>query len=105
MDKDKILEAARKNKSRGKEYEKKESIRSGLVGTLVALTVGIALFLVEYLVANSVNVGMIAVGMTACGVQSLYEGVMLKKSYLILMGVIQSAIAILAIVLFVVKAI
>ena len=45
-----------------------------LLGTLVALLVGIGLFLLEYFINNSVNVGFIAVGMTASGVQSLYEG-------------------------------
>lgn len=102
MDNEKILEAARKNKNRGKEYENKESTRSGLMGTLAALIVGIVLFLIEYFVSNSVNVGMIAVGMTACGVQSLYEGIKLKKSYLTVTGIIQSIMAVCAIVMFIV---
>lgn len=44
MNNEKILEAARKNKNRGKEFEQKESTRSSLLGTLVALLVGIGLF-------------------------------------------------------------
>ena len=35
MNNEKILEAARKNKNRGKEFEQKESTRSSLLGTLV----------------------------------------------------------------------
>ena len=42
MNNEKILEAARKNKNRGKEFEQKESTRSSLLGSLVALLVGIA---------------------------------------------------------------
>ena len=41
MNNEKILEAARKNKNRGKEFEQKESTRSSLLGTLVSLRVGI----------------------------------------------------------------
>lgn len=103
MDNEKILAAARKNKNRGKEYENKESTRSGIMGTLMALIVGTGLFLIEYFVMNSVNVGMIAVGMTACGVQSLYEGIKLRKNYLTVIGVVQSIIAIISIIVFIVQ--
>ncbi len=97
MNNEKILEAARKNKNRGKEFEQKESTRSSLLGTLVALLVGIGLFLLEYFINNSVNIGFIAVGMTALGVQSLYEG----KLYLTVIGAIQTLIALIAILAFV----
>ena len=56
MNNEKILEAARKNKNRGKKFEQKESTRSNLLGTLVALLVGMGLFLLEYFVDNSVNI-------------------------------------------------
>lgn len=101
MNNEKILEAARNNKNRGKEFEQKESTRSSLLGTLIALLVGIGLFLLEYFVNNSVNIGLIAIGMTSFGVQSLYEGIKIKKSYLILIGAIQTSIALIAILAFV----
>ena len=101
MNNEKILEAARKNKSRGREYENKESTRSSLLGVLIALLVGIGLFLLEYLINDTVNVGFIAIGMTASGVQSLYEGIKLKKWYLVICGIVQTLIAVMAILLFV----
>ena len=100
MDKEKILAAARSEKHKGKEFEHKESTRSGLLGSAIALLVGIILFLLEYFVKNSVNVGLIAVGMTSTGVDSFYEGVKLKRHYLTIIGVIQILIAIFAILSF-----
>lgn len=105
MDTEKILETARKSKSRGMEYENKETTRSSMLGSFIALLVGISLFLVEYFVMNSVNVGMIAVGMTAASVQSLYEGIKLKKLYLIVFGIIQVIITIFAILIFIRQAV
>lgn len=101
MNNEKILEAARKNKNRGKEFEQKESTRSSLLGTLVALLVGIGLFLLEYFINDTVNIGFIAVGMTASGVQSLYEGLKVRKLYLTIIGAIQTLIALIAILAFV----
>lgn len=74
MNNEKILEAARKNKNRGKEFEQKESTRSSLLGTLVALLVGIGLFLLEYFINDTVNIGFIAVGMTASGYSRFTRG-------------------------------
>ena len=71
------------------------------MGTLAALLVGIGLFLLEYFVNNSVNIGFIAVGMTASGVQSLYEGITVRKPYLTVLGAIQTLIALIAILAFV----
>ena len=101
MNNEKILEAARKNKNRGKEFEQKESTRSSLLGTLVALLVGIGLFLLEYFINDTVNIGFIAVGMTASGVQSLYEGLKVRKLSLTVIGAIQTLIALIAILAFV----
>lgn len=103
MDKEKILAAARNEKYRSKELENKESIRSSLLGSAVALVVGIALFLLEYFVQDSVNVGLVAVGMSATGVDALYEGFKLKRHYMTVIGVSQMIIAILAILLFIAK--
>ena len=100
MNNESILNAARKE-SRGKEYDNKVLSRSNLLGSLIALLVGVVLFLVEYFVKNSVNIGLIAVGMTAACVQSLYEGIKLKKLYLIVFGIIQVIIAIFAILIFI----
>ena len=103
MEKDEILSAARIDKQRGKEFENKESARSNLLSSAVALLVGVALFVLEYLLNKTVNVGLIAVGMTAAGVDSFYEGVRLKRHYMTAIGVIQMLAAVFAILIFVAK--
>lgn len=101
MEKKQILEAAQKNKNRGCEYENKESVKSSLLGAVIAILVGIALFLVEYFAQGSVNVSLIAVGMTAACVQSLYEGIKNKKTYLIIIGCIETLVVIFAFLVFI----
>ena len=101
MDNKAILEAARNNKGRGQEYENKESVRSSLLGSAIAIFVGVILFLVEYYAKDSVNVSLIAVGMTAACVQSLYEGIKTKKTHLIVIGCVELIIVIFALLIFI----
>ena len=101
MNSEKILEAARKNKTRGQEFENEESDRGNLLGTFVTILVGTILFLLEYYICKSINIGLVAVGMTFVGTQSLYEGTRIKKIHLIIMGAIASLIAIIAILAFI----
>lgn len=101
MNKEKILESARNNKEKGMEFENKIATRSSILGCLVAVIVGIGLFLLEYFIKDSTNVGLIAVGMTALGTQSLYEGIKVKKIYLIIVGAIQLIITLFAILVFI----
>ncbi len=101
MDNKTILEVARSNKTRGQEYENKASVRSNLLGSAIALIVGVILFLVEYFVKNSINVSLIAVGMTAACVQSLYEGIKTKRIYLIIIGCVEAIIVLFALLIFI----
>ncbi len=103
MDNKTILEAARSNKIRGQEYENKASVRSNLLGSAIALIVGVILFLVEYFIKGSINVSLIAVGMTATCVQSLYEGIKTKKIYLIVIGCVEAIIVLFALLAFIVQ--
>lgn len=103
MDKDKILAAARDDKHRGGEFENKETARSGLLSSAIALLVGVVLFLLEYFINGTVNVGLIAVGMTAAGVDSIYEGIKLKRNYMTVIGIVQLLVAIFAILIFIAK--
>lgn len=103
MDKEKILAAARNEKHRGKEFENKETTRSGLLGSAIAMLVGLVLFLLEYFLKDSVNIGLIAVGMTATGVDALYEGIKLKRHHMTIIGIFQMLIAFFAILLFIAK--
>ena len=103
MDKDKILAAARDDKHRGEEFENKETARSGLLSSAIALLVGVVLFQLEYFINGTVNVGQIAVGMTAAGVDSIYEGIKLKRNYMTVIGIVQLLVAIFAILIFIAK--
>ena len=60
-----------------------------------------AIFLVlcllfEYLKNGSFNWGIAAIVLTACATQSLYEGIKLKKAPWIIVGLIQSILAVVA---------
>ena len=93
MEKDKILAAARNEKYRGKEYENKQATRGNLLSSFVALIVGAVLFCLECILKGSLNFGLFAVGMTAVGVQYLYEGITVKKLRMVVIGIIYLAIA------------
>ena len=105
MDKDKILEAARRDKYRGREYENEEGMRGSLLSVAVSLIVGVGLFVLEYYTKRTVNIGLIAVGFTVAGVDSLYEGIKLKRTGMKIMGIVMSLTAIAAIALFVGQAV
>lgn len=101
MDNQKILEAARKNKNRGKEFENKVSARSCLVGTFVLLIVGVGLILLEYINRGSFNFGLIAVCLTGAGTQLLVEGISYKKLSVIIISILPILIAVFFVLLFI----
>ena len=101
MNNEKILEAARKNKNRGKEFEENKTNRSYLWGNIVTLFIGTVLFLLEYFIKGTVNKGLLAVAMTFAAVQFLYEGYSVKKIYLIVLGGIMTLIAVIFILAFI----
>ena len=67
MNNKEILEAARRNKERGKEYENKEITRSNSIGLIAAIVVGLVLYLLEYFLKGNMNVGVGAVVDDSCG--------------------------------------
>jgi len=97
-----ILIAARKE-NKGKEYEDRASIRGSMLGGVVAIFLGLTLFLLEYCVKGTVNIGLIAIGMTASSVQSLYEGIKTKRIWMIVSGIIQGLVALFAIIAFILQ--
>lgn len=101
MEKEKILEAARVDKNRGKEFENKQAVRGSLISALFALFVGIGLFCLECIMKGTLNFGLVAVGMTAVGAQYLYEGITVKKVHMIILGVIYSVLALFFVLAFI----
>lgn len=101
MDKNKILAAARIEKHRGKEFENKETTRSSLLSGSIAMLLSVALFLLEYFIKDSVNVSLIAVGMTQASISSIYEGIKLRRHYMSVIGIFYALIAVVAIFIFI----
>ena len=93
IDKNEILKAVKSEKTKSKEYEDRVGIKSNVVGLLAALIVGIILFLVEYFVKKTWNIALVAVFMTAAGVQMLYEGIRIKSVWRVIIGTVQVLIA------------
>ena len=89
MDKNSILAAAQADKYRGQEYERNESIRSNLLSSAIALTVGAILFLLEVFVFKRWNLSLIIVILSFAGVDSLYEGIKFRRYHMTAIGVIQ----------------
>lgn len=101
MTREEILSAARDNKERGKEYESKVSISSGLFAALMAFLVCAVLFGLQYWIQGTVNYGLIAVGLTAVAADALYEGIKFRKAWRIVYGGIFALIALLAVIVFI----
>ena len=93
MNKEQILNAAKKNKLKGNEYETTESVRSSLLGMIVAILVGSALFLIELCVGKRVNVSLISVVSALMGIQWLRDGVKLRRIYMIVAGIVFLVVA------------
>ena len=101
MDKESILKAAQENTYMGQEFERKESGRSNLLGSVVALCVSVTVMLVEFLCSHRWNWGLTVVLLVFAAVDSLYEGVRLKRPYMTVAGVVQLIGAAIAVYIFV----
>lgn len=98
MNKDKILEAARKKENRSEEYEYDVENSASLISACAILIVGMILFAIEYHLKDMVNVSLITLGVTAIGVDTLYKGIAFKKVWKIVVGIVLSLIALIMIV-------
>ncbi len=90
-----ILEAARKEKDKGNEYENKVFIKSGLLGAAVALFIGIILFLIEYYVKGTYNWGFMLIVFAGHCADLLFQGIKTRKGWRIILGAICGIIALL----------
>lgn len=93
VEKNKILEAARSDKYKGKEFENRAFEKGNLLSSAAALLIGIILFLLGYFVKNSANMALLAVGMADVSIQNLYEGIKTKKRFLIVWGSVCGVLA------------
>lgn len=101
MEKEKILNLAQKNHAVGNEFENRVASKGTTLSCMTSIIIGIILFLIEYVAKGSVNIGLLAVGLTASCVQSLYEGIRNKKTLLIIGGCVQIPFVLLFIIAFI----
>ena len=101
MDKESILAAARSDTYRGQEYERKESVRSNLLSSAIALIVAGILLIIEFWATKRWNLSLIIIILIFAGVDSLYEGIRFKKGRTITIGTIQLLGAVFFTLLFV----
>ena len=103
MDKEQILNAARNEKYRGKEYENKEEIRSSALGSAITLALGFVLTLIEYFAQGHIHFGMLALGAVAVGVDNVYLGIKMKKYGKVAWGSVMLFFAAICILIFIVQ--
>lgn len=94
MDNERILEAARKNKGRGDEYENRVASRGTLWSTFVSLFVTGVLLFTEYCSKGTANIGLLAVLFTTLSVQYLHDGIKMRKVVFIIIGSVELLVAI-----------
>ncbi len=105
MEKEKILELAKKDNKRACEYENHESIKSLLLGNIITVVLGIILFFSEYLTNKHVNVSLIVLALSIMGVQPLYEGCKTKKVRLIIWGILNLIFMFFSLLIFILQVI
>ena len=101
MDRNQILAAARQEKNRGKELDNKEAVRGDLLAGIIAITMMILMGFFEFFVQGTINFGYLAVLMAMGTAQALYQGIKNKKAYLIVVGVVDGLLAIMAVLLYI----
>lgn len=103
MNKEQILNAARNEKYRGKEYENKEEIRSSALGYAITLVLGFLMALIEYFAQGRIHFGMISLGAVAVGVDNIYLGIKMKKYGKVAWGSVMLLFAAICILIFIVQ--
>ena len=103
MDKEQILNAARNEKYRGKEYENKEEIRSSALGYAITLALGFILTLIEYFSQGHIHFGMLSLGAVAVGVDNIYLGIKMKKHGKVTWGAVMLLFAAICILIYIVQ--
>lgn len=94
MNKESILNAAKNNKKQGYEFEERMSVKSYLYGLFFSLAVGAVLFFLEFFMKKTVNISLLAVGMTLISTQAIYEGKKNNKLSVFIIGIIEMIFAV-----------
>lgn len=95
MDKKDILKAAQNSGRRGNEFEMREDTSSSLISFAASLTIGTILFIIEFCVKGIVNMSLIIVAATAVGADMLYSGIVFRKAWKVILGIISLLFALI----------
>ncbi len=99
MDREERLKMMRE-KPRGDEYERFTLLKGDNLAACIAGLIGIVLILVKLVAGHKFDFGICAMVFTVTSIQSLYEGIRLKKWWLIVGGIISGLVALIMIILF-----
>ena len=103
MDKNTILEAAQKNKSRGEEFEFHKERNSYLMSYAASIIIGMILFVIDYFINSILNTSLMVIGVVSVGSNLLFTGITFKKLWKIILGSILLVVALMIILCMVIK--
>ena len=99
MDKNEILSAAQKDKTRGKEFENKEILRANGFSAFVALFFSLIFMMLDLIAKRPANGGYLAIAVSIFMFVYLYEGIKLKRKLFIVTGIIYSIMFVIILIL------
>lgn len=93
MDRDEILKSAQNNGNKGKEYERHSLLRGDNIAANIGMLVCIAMIMTELYIKKQLDYGLCGILFTVTGIQSISEGIKLKKWWLIVIGILEALVA------------
>ena len=99
MDREERMKMMRE-KPRGKEYERFTLLKGDNLAACIAGLIGIALIIVKLVAGHKFDFGICAVVFAVTSIQSLNEGIKLRKWWLIVGGIITGLVSLIMIILF-----
>ena len=97
---DKILELARQNSNRGKEYDNAIVLRGDNIAVIAGALLGIIIVIIKLFAYKEFDLGMCTVLFAITGIQFANIGIRLRKIPSICLGVFESVMAVITLVLF-----
>ena len=95
MEKDKILESARKNRQKGQEYENHEIMKNGNWSLFGGVVIATIMILIEYFKQGTLNSPLIVMLSVVAGIMNFLDGVKAKKKRWIIWGVLEWCLAVI----------
>ena len=87
MDRDKIIEGAKRNKARGAEFENAVELDGSLWATLVTDVLALLMIAVKWYGKGIIDFGALTISVNITGIQLLVKGIRLRKWWQIIFGV------------------